>query len=103
MSYTVYSVSYSGIPLDHVAIFVETHENDPMTSFIYHVSGSIQQGKYHDHKPTKKPEDATTFVEKEILGKVSHANYGFIRAICDSVPPPKKQFCGAKKTLSQSP
>ena len=47
-SYTVYRVSYVGLPRDHHAIFVE--ERDDLSGHIYQVSGTIQSGMYFEDK-----------------------------------------------------
>jgi hypothetical protein len=44
-SYLVYLVTSAGLPRDHVAIFVETHELGRGTGYIYQVYGNIQQGQ----------------------------------------------------------
>ena len=105
MSYNVYQVAFSGMPRDHLTIFVETEERGQGTGFIYQVAGDIQNGMAHKHKETKRPEDSLTFVPggKKFIGKVSHANYSRIRTICDAIPPPKKQFNGPKRLFPKEP
>lgn len=100
-SYLVYLVTSAGMPLDHIAIFVETHELGPGTGHIYQVSGSIQQGMFHNHRPGDRPEEDrnSAFVGKALLGKVNVADYGNgrFRQICDGLQPPPKQFDGPKR------
>ena len=95
MSYNVYRVSYQGVPRDHQAIFIETNEDK--SGFIYQVSGNIQSGMNHDHKRAKRPEDSASYVSKNYLGTISHANYLRVEGICNAIEPPKKQFDGPKR------
>lgn len=95
MSYYVYLVSYQGLPRDHHAIFIETEADG--SGVIYQVSGSIQEGMKHDHKRAKKPEDSFSFVSKDYLGTISHANYHSVAGICNTIEPPKKQFDGPRR------
>ncbi|KIW16226.1 hypothetical protein PV08_06277 [Exophiala spinifera] len=99
--YDVYWVESAGMPRNHVAIFVETHELGPGTGHNFQVSGTIQLGMYHNHRPGKKPEEdeQSAFVSKRLLGRVPRAVYddGTFRQVCDRVEPPPKQFEGAKR------
>ncbi|EHK98006.1 hypothetical protein M7I_6241 [Glarea lozoyensis 74030] len=61
MSYNVYLVSSSGLPMDHHAIFIETHESGPKTGYIYQVTGNIQTGMVHGHRQSDIPEDMPDF------------------------------------------
>ena len=101
MSYKVYLVSYQGLPREHHAIFFETEEDE--SGFIFQVSGNIQEGMKHDHKRAKKPESSASFVSKTYIGTTSHANYGFVKAICDRIEPPKQQFHRAKRLYPNEP
>ncbi|EGE00898.1 hypothetical protein TESG_08193 [Trichophyton tonsurans CBS 112818] len=103
MSYPVYRVAYGGLPRDHHSIFVETGENGPKTGHLFHVTGDIQNGMVFDEKPAKEPESSATFVGKEKIGTVTHANYPRIKDICASITPPKKQFQGPKRLYPKEP
>ncbi|OAP54430.1 hypothetical protein AYL99_11531 [Fonsecaea erecta] len=100
-TYNVFWVESAGMPLNHVAIFVETHELGPGSGHNFQVSGSIQLGMFHNHRPGKRPEEdeQSAFVSKRLLGTVSRAVYddGTFRRVCDQVEPPPKQFNGPKK------
>merc|ERR1711939_750346 len=67
--YDVFWVESAGMPINHVAIFVETHELGPNTGHIFQVSGSIQGGMYHNHRPGKKPEEdeQSAFISKRLF------------------------------------
>ena len=101
--YDVYWVESAGMPRNHVAIFVETHEIGPATGYNFQVSGNIQQGMYHNHRHGKKPEEdeASAFVSKRFLGRVSRATYdgGKFRQVCDQIEPPPKQFEGPRRSF----
>ena len=101
MSYKVYLVSYQGLPREHHTIFFETEDDE--SGFIFQVSGSIQEGMKHDHKRAKKPENSASFVSKTYLGTTSHANYGLVKGICNTIQPPKKQFNGPKRLYPNEP
>ena len=103
MSYNVYLVEYSGWQRNHHVIFVETHEDGEKSGYIYQVSGNIQQGMSYEHKKAKRPENSKTYDCKRLLGTVTIANYPYIRGICDSIPPPKKQFNGTRQLYPNEP
>lgn len=99
--YDVFWVESAGMPRNHVAIFVETHELGSGTGHNFQVSGNIQRGMYHNHRPGKKPEEdeQSAFISKRLLGRVSRADYdnGNFRQVCDLVEAPPKQFEGPKR------
>jgi hypothetical protein len=99
--YEVFGVESAGLPMNHVAIFVETHELGSSTGHGFQVSGNIQQGMWHNPRPGKKPEEdeQSAFISKRILGIVSRAVYdnGTFRQVCDLVEAPPKQFEGPKR------
>ncbi|KJF60048.1 uncharacterized protein CIMG_12709 [Coccidioides immitis RS] len=103
MAYAVYHVAYSGLPRDHHTIFVETGGDGPETGHIFHVMGDIQTGMTFENKPAKKPDESATFVSKERIGSVTHSNYPQILIICQTIPPPKKQFQGPKRLYPDEP
>jgi hypothetical protein len=101
MSYTVYKVSYIGAPRDHHTIFVQTNADG--TGHIFQVTGDIQNGMVHGHKPGRKPEDSASFVKKEYIGTVSMTNYARIESVVNGIEPPKKQFNGPRRINPQEP
>lgn len=104
--YNVYWVESSGMPRNHVAIFVETHESGLDTGHNFQVSGNIQQGMYHNHRPGKKPEEdeQSAFFSKRVIGKPPKSVYddGQFRRVCDLVEPPPKQFNGPQRLVPRS-
>lgn len=97
-TYRVYRASEMGIPFNHQTIFVETHENGPKSGHIYHVKGSIQEGMIFEHRPEDEPEKSPMFDSKSLVGTVALEDYpGRFLEVCESVPPPKKQFDGNKR------
>lgn len=98
MAYQVYRIAETGLPRDHQAIFVETHETGPRTGHLYHVTGTVQNGMVFEHRPSPDPDKLPLLAEKRKVGTVTRADYPerFISA-CEVVPPPKKQFEGARR------
>ncbi|KAJ5367860.1 hypothetical protein N7541_001801 [Penicillium brevicompactum] len=80
MSYNVYRVSYAGLPRDHHAIFVEMNNDQ---------SGHLFQ--------------SGTYQSKEFIGRVAAADFARILPTCESIPPPKKQFEGARRLYPKEP
>jgi hypothetical protein len=96
MSYRVFLVEYSGAPRNHHAIFVETKKDG--SGVIFQVTGNVQEGMTHDMKDAKRPEDSFSWAQvKKPLGIIKHQNYGRIDRTCREIPPPPKQFNGAKR------
>ena len=102
-SYTVYRVEYLGLPRNHHAIFVETNEQGNYTGHLFQVTGDIQQGMSFEDKPAKQPENSGSYQEKLQIGTVTHMNYPQIKTICESIPPPRKQFAGPKRIYPNEP
>jgi hypothetical protein len=88
-----------GMPREHHAIFVETHED--LSGHLYQVTGNIQTGMVYEEKPRTKPEDSMTFESKIRIGTVMAANYPRIKEICQGICPPKKQFEGPRRLYPQ--
>ena len=103
MSYQVYLTIETGIPLDHHALFVETHEAGAQTGHVYNVQGEIQNGMVFEQETTEEPEESPTFADKKLIGTVSHADYPRFLAVCQTIPVPKKQFDGAKRLYPKEP
>lgn len=103
MSYPVYRVLESGLPRDHHAIFIETHEDGPKTGHLFHVKGTIQSGMIFEDRVEGEPENLPAFFSKEKLGTVTQDNYPRVLEICKEIPPPKKQFQGPKRLYPGEP
>lgn len=92
MSYQVYLTIETDIPLDHHALFVETHEAGAQTGHVY-----------NEQETTEEPEKSPVFADKKLIGTVSHADYPRFLAVCQTIPVPKKQFDGAKRLYPKEP
>ncbi|OAL74792.1 hypothetical protein A7D00_0386 [Trichophyton violaceum] len=103
MSYSVYRVASAGLPRDHHAIFVETSENGEKTGHLFQVTGNIQNGMSFEQRPEGQPEASSSFIDKQEIGAVTHANYYRIQEICEGIPPPRKQFEGEKRLYPKEP
>lgn len=103
MSYAVYLIIETSIPLDHHALFVETNEAGPQTGHVYNVKGDIQNGMVYEEKTTEEPEKSPVFAEKRRIGSVSKEDYPRLIAVCQSLPVPKKQFEGARRLYPKEP
>lgn len=126
MSYKVYLVSSAGMSRNHHAIFIETNLPASGRGHIYQVTGNIQAGMtYEDHASTTPPEEDPSFIDRVLIGTVDTtatipttmtatvtgattdpvtALLESIRTIlCSHVPPPKKQFEGARRLFPQEP
>jgi hypothetical protein len=90
-SYDVYRVEYLGQP-NHVAIFVETHEDGQKSGVLYHVTGNILAGMTYERKLAKQPEQSATYEGKTSIGTISAAKYSQVNGICQSVPVPGRQL-----------
>ncbi|EGD86028.1 hypothetical protein H112_06951 [Trichophyton rubrum D6] len=93
MSYSVYRVASAGLPRDHHAIFVETSENGEKTGHLFQVKGNIQNGMSFEQRPEGQPEASSSFIDKQEIGA----------GICEGIPPPRKQFEGAKRLYPKEP
>ncbi|KAM5429223.1 hypothetical protein McanMca71_007748 [Microsporum canis] len=103
MSYPVYLIVSGGLPRNHHAIFVETNESGEKTGHLFQVTGNIQNGMSFEQRPENEPESSASFISKRGIGTVTHASYSRIQSICESIPPPKKQFEGAKRLSPLEP
>ncbi|KAJ6130604.1 hypothetical protein N7512_003384, partial [Penicillium capsulatum] len=58
----------------------------------FQVTGNIQSGMVHEDKWWPRPEESAGYISKARLGDVVLTDFSRIKAICESVPAPKKQF-----------
>ncbi|RMJ24388.1 hypothetical protein PHISP_04726 [Aspergillus sp. HF37] len=111
MPYQVYRITETGLPRDHEAIYVATSDTNTSTTsssvpgengHVYHVTGTIQTGMVFEHKPSGAPETSPLFAGKRHVGTVEAADYpGRFMAVCEGVPPPRKQFEGSRRLYPQ--
>jgi hypothetical protein len=100
--YRVYRAEYLGVPRNHHAIFVETHENGNGTGHQYHVTGNVQSGMTYEQTGSE-PRGVTDFLSMEYLGWVSTTDYYRIGELVSQNRPPKKQFNGPKRLYPSEP
>ena len=102
MSYNVYHLDFTSMPLNHQGIFVETEANH--CGFTFHVTGSTKNGMTFEIKTLNEPpENEPTFNKKTKVGVISVADFGKLEPILRSVPPPAKQFNGFKRIDPSKP
>ena len=102
MSYNVFLVEKTSLPRNHHAIFVET--GNDISGYIFHVTGNVQNGMTFEIKRLNEPpENSATFNNKTLIGAVSVANFGSLETVLRSIPPPSKQFHGAKRIDPSKP
>lgn len=92
-----------GLPWDHYALFVKTHEAGPQTGHIYNVQGDIQSGMVYEAKATEEPEKSPVFAEKKRIRTFSKDDHPRFVAIHQNIPAPKKQFKGARRLYPKEP
>lgn len=102
MTLPVYLVEYLGLPRNHHALFIRLDE-DTEEGELYHVAGNVQKGMHFEHKVAKKPQDSGSYVGHHYLGFISSSDRQFFKQICQSNPPPAKQFNGSKKINPRQP
>ncbi|KAI7544177.1 hypothetical protein KC331_g6965 [Hortaea werneckii] len=89
------------MPRDHHAIFVET--NTDTSGRLFHVTGTIAQGMLYEEKELKFPDLSYSHENMTLLGAVDKADLDQFRQICQSIPPPKKQFEVPKRLNPKEP
>jgi hypothetical protein len=95
MLYPVYLVSSVGAPRDHHKIFIEKNKSGYGSTF--QVTGNIQEGMKYQCNLYEKPEDSVTFIGKSYIGTVDEGSLGRMSYVLENIPPPSKQFDGAKR------
>ena len=98
MSCPLYLIESLGLPRNHHALFVQL--SDRGNGHQFQVKGSINEGMTYESKPIDSPEDDAAYISKTQLGWVSTGTGEMcsrIDQICRSIPPPAKQFDGAKR------
>ncbi|KAM3553294.1 hypothetical protein MY1884_006756 [Beauveria asiatica] len=90
-----------GAPRDHYAIFVETEQDGAGT--VFQATGNIQNGMTFQVKTNHRPETSPEFLRRELLGWVAPEDLHRVEQVCAGLPPPKKQFEGARRLYPQEP
>ncbi|OAA52878.1 hypothetical protein ISF_09261 [Cordyceps fumosorosea ARSEF 2679] len=107
MQHRVYLAISLGAPRDHHALFIPDDAAAPADSpgpgTVFQAAGSIQHGMTFEVKTRHQPESSPEFLRREYLGWVAAADLPRVRAVCEAVPPPKKQFDGARRLFPGEP
>lgn len=100
-SFKVYRAECPGMPRDHHAIFVETDTDT--SGRLFHVTGTIARGMLYEEKDLKFPDLSYSYENMTLLGAVVKADLDQFRQVCQSIPPPKKQFEGPRRLNPKEP
>lgn len=98
MACRLYLVESLGLPRNHHALFLQL--GDGGNGHQFQVKGNISEGMTYEAKPIDSPENDAGYISKTQLGWVSTGTGEMcsrIDQICRSIPPPAKQFDGAKR------
>lgn len=98
MACPLYLVESLGLPRNHHALFLQL--GDCGNGHQFQVKGNISEGMTYEAKPIDSPEIDAGYISKTQLGWVSTETGEMcsrIDQICRSIPPPAKQFDGAKR------
>ncbi|KAM0366758.1 hypothetical protein ACHAPK_008232 [Fusarium culmorum] len=103
MSYlSVYLLDYLGVPLNHHSIFVKDAKDE--TEFVFYVIGNIQMGCIFEvRRQESDPRLSATFKKMTQIGVIAANDTPRFRTVCESNPPPKKQFNGIKRVDPKKP
>ncbi|KIW39549.1 uncharacterized protein PV06_08150 [Exophiala oligosperma] len=98
--YKVYVAEFLRFHKNYYTIFVQMDNNYGQT---FQVTGNLQQGmEYRKVGPTN-PEDDPTHIASHLVGTIDVMKFSEIDQICRQIPPPAKQFLGAKRTNPSEP
>ncbi|KAM7210615.1 hypothetical protein V8F06_014005, partial [Rhypophila decipiens] len=97
--YPVWLVSHLSLgDVNHHVIFIQTVPGpDCRRGHRFHVLGSVQQGMYMKLDDSLHPLDSHSCHWMQHKGWLRHEDLERAREICRGVPPPAKQFDGAKR------
>lgn len=98
--YAIFLASYLGVKIDHHAIYVNLNENMTKCGHLFHVVGTLQRGMSLELRENcDHPSHSATFKSMHLIGWVPHAKLDQVKAICETVPPPEKQWDGARRLV----
>ncbi|KAH8907471.1 hypothetical protein BR93DRAFT_967375 [Coniochaeta sp. PMI_546] len=95
--YPVYLTTYWSPRDDHHAIYVDT--NTESGGYLFHVEGSLQTGMAFVAKKACHPFISATGEPVRHIGWVSHHKFVDIGRVCETVPPPCKQYELSKRLV----
>ncbi|OIW34631.1 hypothetical protein CONLIGDRAFT_688526 [Coniochaeta ligniaria NRRL 30616] len=92
--YPAYLATYLGHRDDHHAVYVETGIDKG--GHLFHVTGDIRIGMvfWQPH-----PFDTTAGLSVQHIGWISHDKLVEIRVVCETIPPPPRQYEGPKRLV----
>ncbi|KAF9765706.1 hypothetical protein IL306_001973 [Fusarium sp. DS 682] len=102
MSLPVYLVESLGLPRNHQALFIQLDEKTEEGD-LFHVVGNVQEGMEFEHRADEVPKHSDTYLGQHYVGYISSSDRKRFKEICQSNPPPAKQFDGAKRINPRQP
>lgn len=96
--YPISLESYVGYNRDHHAIFVRIKDSNKNCGYLFHVMGTIQRGmsleiRQNCHDPKESP----SHIASQTVGWVPHAKLDQVKEVCETIPPPAKQWDGTRR------
>ncbi len=79
---------------------MEPSSND---GILLHVTGDLHHGMKFEEKSVKNPRESTLYSSQSPLGWVATGDLDRMRSICQSNPPPKKQYSFGKPLYPGEP
>jgi hypothetical protein len=96
--YPAFLVEFQGLSMNHQAIYVDVEENT--SGYLLQVVGTIQAGmKLEVKEPFHHPTSSYTFLFMRQVGWVPHSQLGNSISVCETVPPPAKQYNGGLRLV----
>ena len=99
--YPVYFGAYLGFNLQHHLIFVRTDEKTECGKG-FHVQGNLQRGMSFTVDERRHPKSSMSCEHCQHIGWVLQSDMDEFEEICRTIPPPAKQFEGAKALVPRS-
>ncbi|KAK3938134.1 hypothetical protein QBC46DRAFT_441455 [Diplogelasinospora grovesii] len=86
--------------LKHRGIYVGTEdEKDKEKGYLYHTVGSMGSGFTFEVKQVKHPAYDRKFISVQQIGWIVKAKLEEIKTVCETIPPPPKQWDGKKRLV----
>lgn len=92
MYYNVYIMEFEGTPYPHLSLFVQCGPS--IGGVMHHVRGAIEvDGMAYERKQVEESTSTfRSFLSLQLQGTVQKENLPRLDSICESIPPPAKQF-----------
>ncbi|KAK3350222.1 hypothetical protein B0T25DRAFT_457106 [Lasiosphaeria hispida] len=89
--YPAFLAEFLGSPRNHYAIYVDV--NQGLSGYLLHVVGTLQKGmELKVSEDFRNPTFSLTFLGMRQVGWVPHSKLGHCKNVCETVPPPAKQW-----------